>query len=992
MPLSSRAELESEAKHRYHQEQTTDDGTPLPTPAQFDDSRVKWAVSLATEADPNKSASPLPTSIEWRTQTYAKRFPRILKNWKRKQVMYDWDQSFINETVDPYNAARRYEQNKINKRETKEQFFGDFEVFTLFMLNSELKLNDNVIPQNVTKEFAEFLWLLTSQRILKEKNFRVWQTILNLYDLMEVDNPDPIPNLHFFQRKTQQSRFSSEAPKPWQTKTLSTHPVDTGRISDPSLLEKWDKRLIDFLEKKAPDLYKLYEKASAIPADATQHKLDLKQKTYERIIKLYNEQFKDPVSRIDNAAPLYSLTVDHPEQTDWAHSPLKETNNFPAIQWMSITEIQELCAMKDFLEGKIKFKPSILKGKIIEQPYANITLTTQTNTLPDSPTYHDPITIYWHYTSSVRFAMFWEEKYYKRIRPGQTLQPWQWIAKLYKGWVTSVVAARRSGKSYWAIDEAVEMFTADTQERSRPIRVLFVWINTKKLKTVVKYLLSFTKAFAQAWYFDREASKNIMHYRRKESNKKATEADDLWTIEFIWSKDEDAWVWDYADLIIIDECERIDENVWEDILPIITNEWARCILISTLNKNSQKTWFYQQLIQGETEELQRNLTNQDIVTVIRSKRNRRVQPAIDKAAAQSASTWQPVPFEERINWIDIDAMSADMRSTRQWVWIRFTGEENDLRTDQEKSFARDRLRWTKAYYPERRAIFPEDTWVYDYESSVKDSSYFDWRKYKFVVIAYDPAESKDKAALCYMGYDDIAHKIELFHTEKLPNNYTYHWPFIQRALQECQQRIDPSSLPESISPDQRVFFAYDFNWVGQGLEPFFVECWVRIDLKIRFTGQGGITKKGINHNVPKELLVNMLQNAMDHGALIINQDCQEFIEELDHYKSYYNPDTWNTKYQAERWATDDFVSAAMIGTYFILEYMWEKFNITKNEIEQAIDPDNTFSINNMFDEVEKIIMEGVNNWKTVQQVIDEYNGRSQRNSLKRQDVLSQFWY
>ena len=556
-------------------------------------------------------------------------------------------------------------------------------------------------------------------------------------------------------------------------------------------------------------------------------------------------------------------------------------------------------------------------------------------------------------------------------------------------WLSSVL----THNSYRAIDEAVEMFTADTQDRSRPIRVLFVGINTKKLKTVIKYLLSFTKEFAQAWYFDREASKNIMHYRRKATaNKKATEADDLWTIEFIWSKDEDAWVWDYADLIIIDECERIDENVREDILPIITNEWARCILISTLNKNSQKTRFYQQLIQGETEELQRNLTNQDVVTVIREKRNKRVQPAIDKAAKIQETTWEVVPFEERINWIDIDAMSADMRIARQRVGLRFTGEDTDLKTDQEKAFARDRLRWTKAYYPEWRAIFPEDTWVYDYEGSVKDSSYFDWRQYKFIVVAYDPAESKDKAALVYMGYDAIANKIELFKTEKLPNNYTYHWPFIERTLIECQQRIDPSSLPDNIWPDQRVFFAYDFNWVGQGLEPFFVECWVRIDLKVRFTGQGGITKKGINHNVPKELLVNMLQNTMDHWALVINQDCLEFIEELDHYKSYYNPDTGNTKYQAEHGATDDFVSAAMIGAYFILEYMWEKFNITKNEIEQAIDPDNDFSVNDMFEEVERIVMEGVNNWKTVQQVIDEYNGRSQRNSLRRQDVLSQFWY
>ena len=986
MPLT-RSELEWNAEERLVQEEVDKEWNPLPQPEQFE-SRLEWVTTM-NSANPK---APDLSSPEVRTQRYARRFPWVLKNWKRKQVMFDWDTAFVNETVEPYYAQRWYEQNKINKRDVKEQFFGDFEVFTLFMQSPEFKIdlsNPARAPKNITTEFAEFLWLLTSQRILKEKNFRVWQTILQIYDLYEVENPDPIPSIHFFKHKTKQDS-NRQASARSANATLSTHPVDTGRITDPIILHQKDERLIKFLKDNAKDLYKMYEKASAIPDDASNYQKDLKLASFERIIKLFNERFEHPGSRLDWSA--YNPDEDT-NQLDREDAPLKEAANYPAISWMSITEIQELCAMKDFLEGRFKFKPQILKGKVIKEPYQNVTLRTQTVTDPTSPHYHEPIQIYWHHTSSVRFAMFWEEKYYKRIRPWQTLQPRQWIAKLYKGWVTTVVAPRRWWKSYRAIDEAVEMFTADTQERSRPIRVLFVGINTKKLKTVIKYLLSFTKQFTAAWYFDWEASKNIMHYRKKESNKKATEADDLGTIEFIWSKDEDAWVWDYADLIIIDECERIDENVREDIMPIITNEWARCILISTLNKNSQKTWFYNQLVQWETEELQRNLTSQDVVTVIHEKWNKRVQPTLDKVAAIQAETWQVVPFEEWINWIDIDAMSSDMRYARQRVGLRFTGEDTDLKTEQEKAYARDRLRWTKAYYPERWAIFPEDTWVYDYEWSIKDKTYFDGKLYNYVVLAYDPAESKDKAALVYMWYDDIARKIEVFHTEKLPNNYTYHWPFIQRALQDLQHRVSRASLPDWIWAEQRVFFAYDFNWVGQWLEPFFQECKVRIDLKVRFTGQWTITKKWINHNVPKELLVNMLQNTMDHWALVINQECLEFIEELDHYKSYYNPDTGNTKYQAEHGASDDFVSAAMIGTYFILEYMWEKFNITKNEIEQAIDPEMiTPSIDSMFDEVERIVMQGINDWKTVQQVIDEYNGRSQRDNKKRKDVLSQFWY
>ena len=933
-------------------------------------STIERAVAAASTSA-SGSGSGFVHSNDVKLSRGAKRFPWILKNWKRKQVCYDWDQWFINETIDPYYAQRWYEQNNKYQRDVKEKFFWDDEVFCFYLWDPNTDSDDiKQQPVNITSQFAEFLWLLAANRILKEKNFRVWQTILNTYDLYEIDRPAPYISDQFFAPKL------NPVKNPERLK--SENPVDTRVIISPDQLK--DKQLQLFIKENDPEIFKMLEEALKIPRDTDdKNQLAKRDKIYDNVMKEFNKRYKGR-----KAYGEWKLS--------WENAPLKEAYNFPAIAWMSLTEIQELCAMKDFLMWKIKFKPSILKWKIIEHPYTNTTLSTQVVTLPTSPNFNKPIELFWHYTSSVRYAMFWEEKYYKRIRPGQTLQPWQWIAKLYTGWVTSVVAPRRGWKSYWWIEEAVEMFTADTQERSKPIRVLFVWINTKKLKTVVKYLLSFTKQFTQAGYFDREASKNIMHYRRKEDNKKATEADDLGTIEFIWSKDEDAWVWDYADLIIIDECERIDENVWEDIMPIITNEWARCILISTLNKNSQKTWFYQQLIQGETEELQRNLMKQDVVTVIREKWNKRVQPTIDKVASIEAETGQTVDFEEWINWIDIDAMAADMRYARQRVWLRFTGEDNDLKTEKEKWFARDRLRGTKAYYPERRAIFPEDTGVYDYESSIKDSTYFQWRKYKFVVVAYDPAESKDKAALTYLWYDWINNKIELFRIEKLPNNYTYHGPFIKKTLTECIDRINVSDLPDWIWPEQRVFFAYDFNWVGQGLEPFFQECWVRIDLKVRFTGQGWITKKGINHNVPKELLVNMLQNTMDHWALVINQDCQEFIEELDHYKSYYNPDTWNTKYQAEHWSSDDFVSAAMIGTYFILEYMWEKFNITKNEIEQAVDPDSNMTVNDMFKEVEKIVMQGINNWKTVQQVIDEYNGRSQRNSLKRQDVLSQFWY
>lgn len=874
-------------------------------------------------------------------ERWVSRFPFIIKNWKRKKLAYDWDVDYIADTVSPQHALQWYKENHKHIKDFKFNCFWDDEIFQLPVV-AELEDISTLYPikpnniekecKDITTEFIKVLWLLTSNRILKEKNFKIRQQLLQHYKLYEIEQPFPIFNIHFF-----------VFDKPTSDQTLISASSSTASNSNTNLT----------------------------PAEMEANNINK-----------------------SNIAKQY-----------WY---VKEAQSFTHISRMTLQQIQELCAMKEFLEGKIKFKSFKLKGNVINNPYSNVTLNSLASLFnqPNQPNNNEPNNdnqaplLCWHYTSSIRYAMFWEEKYYKRIRPWQTLQPRQWIAKLHTGWVTSVVAPRRWGKTYRAIDEAVEMFTRDSQERSKPVRVLFVGINNKKLQTAIKYLLSFTKQFTEAWYFERESSKNIMHYRQSDSKAwKSKSIQDLWTIEFIWSKDDDAWVWDYADLIIIDECERIAENVWEDIMPIITNEGARCILISTLNKNSQKTWFYNQLIQWETEEIQRWLTNMDVVEVIKQQWNKRVQPHIDEAK----KTWKP--FEEWINDIDIDAMAAEMRYLRQWVWIRFTGEDNDLKTEQEKTFARDRLRWTKAYYPEWWGIFPEDVWVYDYESSIKEKDYFNNRKYKYTVLAYDPAESRDKAALVYMWRDPNINKIEIFKTEKLPNNYTYHWPAIKKALSDCKQYIDLSQSTTAstnaevdryrqntttpVNPEMRTFFAYDYNWVWQGLEPFLQESWVRIDMKVRFTWQWWIVRKGNEHRVPKNLLVSNMQNMLDHNWTIINQECLELIEEMDHYKWYYNADTGYTKYQAEAWASDDFVSATMIWSYFILEYMGEKYNISKNDI--ALD-DYAPTIEDRYHDFERTIMEWLNSWKSVKDMMAEFNWEKQRHSLKRSDILSQFWY
>lgn len=629
----------------------------------------------------------------------------------------------------------------------------------------------------------------------------------------------------------------------------------------------------------------------------------------------------------------------------------------------SLQEMKELCAKKEFLDGLIKFRPVKIKWKVIEQPYENIQLPTQWTT------------VFWSYTTALRYMLFKDTRYYNKLKPGETLQPRQWTAKLHEWWITAVIAPRRWGKTYYATSRIIEEFTRDKQHADKPVRVIFIGINRKKNKTVINYILAMSQDLLRHGYFDWNASEQIMYYREKGATKQQDRT--LGIIEFIGARDEDAWVGDSADLIVIDECERIPKNVWEDVFPIITNEWAKCLLISTLNKRSEKSWFYNVIVKWEQEELKRWLVSESPRDVINDVWNKYVQPHID--------WWED--YTKWIHRIDVDAIKKEMMIRRMRVGIRFTGEDIDYWTNQERDIARNALRENPtAYYPERWWIFPEDIKTYDFESSIKAPEYFHNKLYKYVVVAYDPAESRDKAAVVFLWWNESEKKIEIIKITKLPSNYTFHGPYIKDALKEAQRYIVPQGIRD---PSNSVYFAYDHNWVGHGLEPYFTEVGIRIDLKIKFTGQWTPNKKWNLHTVPKQFLVSITQNVFEHGSVSINQSCTELIEEMENYKGITNEQTGNTKYKAWIWS-DDFVSAMMIWMYFILEYMGEKYKIGKNEIEQLLeDEESTAHLND--EQRNRLYIAELRKGKTIQQIQKE-NGLAPELNFKRKDLLSKFWY
>jgi len=152
----------------------------------------------------------------------------------------------------------------------------------------------------------------------------VRQTLLQNYDIFEIERPDPIANIHYFKRKLIDSKKLINS-------SLSSSPIDTKKITDPTQFN--DPEFQNWLSTHEPEIYALLQKAFNISED-TPHNRDLKLATLEKCMMMFNKRYT-PVT---------------PEDVSRENAPLKEASNFPAIAGMSITEIQELCAMKDFLE------------------------------------------------------------------------------------------------------------------------------------------------------------------------------------------------------------------------------------------------------------------------------------------------------------------------------------------------------------------------------------------------------------------------------------------------------------------------------------------------------------------------------------------------------------------------------------------------------------------------------------------------------------------
>ena len=170
------------------------------------------------------------------------------------------------------------------------------------------------------------------------------------------------------------------------------------------------------------------------------------------------------------------------------------------------------------------------------------------------------------------------------------LQPWQISMIINWKQYNFIAGSRRVWKTFTSAYVAYrELYRKGSWFWDRKRQVLYVTLNDNKAWQPFQYMMSMTERDRELWLV-------VANLWRKEFTCTITGTKILFITA--WAR------WGAAsygaDLVVIDEAAMIPNEFWEDLLPIIVQEWATVFAISTINETSRKNWFYTRLLRWET--------------------------------------------------------------------------------------------------------------------------------------------------------------------------------------------------------------------------------------------------------------------------------------------------------------------------------------------------------------------------------------------------------
>jgi len=470
------------------------------------------------------------------------------------------------------------------------------------------------------------------------------------------------------------------------------------------------------------------------------------------------------------------------------------------------------------------------------------------------------------------------------------------------------------------------MFKHNPKRKYRPISVLYISLTYSHIEQVLYYIRKMINSFWEIWeqIFHYDSKYNILSFRQWK--------DTLAVCNFLSAQWEDPWVWYFADEVFIDEAHLISKEIRDWVSPIVTHEWARLRVASTMYEKIRKWWFYELLTEYEKHSQLVRDVDRDVMDMYEETGRRQTQQAgqyqtqsesesesesESSSKSQQSSTQQTTKFKQIKDKFKYAWLRYDIDQVEDWV----------IPVDRKESIKSIYSKTPQRYLTELYCRFPDEWKIFKYETSItKKESLLNYH-YDKIVIAYDPALRWDKSALVVAWYCSDTKKIHIideYTLNKADNNS------FKPQIEQIKKIIENA---RKINP--KIFFVQDSTWTQRSIIDLLNSENIYPDLTISYHWWDKVTENDTatspEHKVPKKNLVAITKILFDNDKLILSMELTNLIKQLDSFYEIVR-DNWSVVY-AGQWENDDHVNALMMANYFLYEYLNLKYDIIKSQID-----------------------------------------------------------
>lgn len=575
----------------------------------------------------------------------------------------------------------------------------------------------------------------------------------------------------------------------------------------------------------------------------------------------------------------------------------KETKK-DVLYWMTHEEIVDLLVLREFLEGKMIIDDNWFSKKT-KIPTQTIELKTLSIKIP------------FNYTVGLRYTMTKDWKW--AINNNKSYPTSAYYNWLTSGWIHAHTASRRYGKTRYAVPE-MKSELLSVQFMERPRKIVYVAPSEARLSTMRRYLTSAFSKEIQMWLVSKLDSNDCMVLYRFDDKWEKLE-DNLGEIQLYSAQADDVWVGDYYDWCMIDEIERIlnrNHNVLSDLLSVATNEFWMFRLVSTINKQGVYTDFIKYLQLGETKKI-------NIKEFLLSLWFKYWFSELD---IKKLEKWDKAEIE-KLKSKDFKQIRKDIMFFMDYTSFRVPWDNVETYSVDEKSKIKAMLlkEWLLSYITEWLCQLPEEVQSMEFEQQIVDHSLFQDKKWDKVVLNYDVSDRIDKWAVTFIGYNKDWQALEFFNEIELKWDINHQYDELVQIY-----RVEALKYVRSGKKDD-VILVYDHRWMGTGLRPLFDRDQIPV-ICFESTNSNGWSKDDRKYTVGKNYALSLLKFNIASWQLLISNKCALFIDEFKHFKETVTNSGYS-KFQAEQWHTDDFVTSLLMGNWFAMDIMWAKYTLTK---------------------------------------------------------------